>query len=520
MQRDAPMQGGAADSFLTHLPQPWRVALARLTLAWVGLIAWFWHDWAEMADQWWNSSTYNHILLVPAIVAWLVWLRARALVRLAPSTWWPGLILVAGAMAVWLLGAISGLNLARQLGAVVALQGAAITLLGPRVTAGLVFPLAYVLFLVPFGDELVPALQTITAKLTIALVHLSGIPAEIEGVFIDTPVGLFEVAEACSGVKFLIAMVALGTLVAHVCFERWGRRAAFLAVAIVLPILANGVRAWGTIYIAQFQGIEFAKGFDHIFYGWVFFAIVMAVLLALGWRFFDRAPDDPLIDAEAIAASPALARIEGWRMNGWVAIAAIAALALLSGAWAARAEQLAAPVPPQVALPMVPGWQLVDYTPQVWWEPRAVGADHRLLGRYVDGDGHEVDVFYAFYAAQDEGREAGAFGQGALVPETEWRWLKPGPAVADAQSDLLLAEGRVTRLAATFYRTGDLLTGSNSRLKLANMRDRLLVNAEPTMTLILSAEEHPGHPAAESIAAFRRATGPTGEWMDGIAQLP
>ncbi len=311
MQRDAPMQGGAADNLLTHLPQPWRVPLTRLTLAWVGLIAWFWHDWAEMADQWWNSSTYNHILLVPAIVAWLVWLRARALVRLAPSTWWPGLILVAGAMAVWLLGAISGLNLARQLGAVVALQGAAITLLGPRVTAGLVFPLAYLLFLVPFGDELVPALQTITAKLTIALVHLSGIPAEIEGVFIDTPVGLFEVAEACSGVKFLIAMVALGTLVAHVCFERWGRRAAFLAVAVVLPILANGVRAWGTIYIAQFQGIEFAKGFDHIFYGWVFFAIVMAVLLALGWRFFDRAPDDPLIDAEAIAASPALARIEG-----------------------------------------------------------------------------------------------------------------------------------------------------------------------------------------------------------------
>ncbi|HTN14040.1 MAG TPA: exosortase A [Sphingomonadaceae bacterium] len=494
--------------------------LARLALAWVGLIAWFWHDWAEMADQWWNSSTYNHILLVPLIVGWLVWLRARELAQLTPSPWWPGLVLSGAAVFLWLLGAISGLNLARQLGAVLALQGAAIALLGPRVSMGLLFPLAYLLFLVPFGDELVPALQMITAKLTIAFTHLSGIPAEIEGVFIDTPAGLFEVAEACSGVKFLIAMIALGTLVAHVCFERWGRRIAFFAVAVVLPVLANGVRAWGTIYIAQFQGVEFAKGFDHIFYGWVFFAIVMAMLLALGWRYFDRAPDDPLIDAAVIASSPLLAKLERLRMNGWGVFAAIAAFALLTGAWAAHAERLAAPVPPQIALPVVPGWQMADYRPQVWWEPRASGADHRLLGRYIDGEGHEVEVFYALYAAQDEGREAGAFGQGALVPDSDWRWLKPGPPVANAQSDLLLAQGRVTRMAATFYRTGNLLTGSNSRLKLANMRDRLLMRAEPTMTLILSAEDRPGHPAAQSISAFLRATGPAGEWMDGIAQLP
>lgn len=520
MPHDAAILRRGFGELISRLPQQWQLSLARLSLAWIGLIAWFWHDWAEMADQWWNSSTYNHILLVPAIVGWLVWLRARELAQLVPSSWWPGLILVAGAALLWLLGAISGLNLARQLGAVVALQGAALALLGPRVAAGLIFPLAYLLFLVPFGDELVPTLQTITAELTIGLTHLSGIPAQIEGVFIDTPAGLFEVAEACSGVKFLIAMIALGTLVAHVCFERWGRRIAFFAVAVILPILANGVRAWGTIYIAQFQGVEFAQGFDHIFYGWVFFAIVMAALLALGWRFFDRAPDDPLIDASALAASPFLTRLERFGINGWAALLAIAALVLLAGAWAARAERLAAPVPPQIALPVVQGWQMVDYRPQVWWEPRASGADHRLLGRYVDGHGHEVDVFYAFYSAQDEGREAGAFGQGALVPDSDWRWLKPGPAIPDAQADLLFAQGRVSRLAATFYRTGDLLTGSNSRLKLANMQDRLLVRPEPTMTLILSAEERPGQPAAQSIAAFRRATGPVGEWMDGIAQLP
>ncbi len=153
--------------------------------------------------------------------------------------------------------------------------------------------------------------------MAVALTHASGVPAQIDGVFIDTPVGLFEVAEACSGAKFLIAMVALGTLVAHLCFASWKRRAAFMAAAVVVPVLANGVRAWGTIYIAQSQGLEFAAGFDHIVYGWVFFAIVIVALLGAAWPFFDRTPDDPLLDAEAIEASPLLTRLAALEIGGW-----------------------------------------------------------------------------------------------------------------------------------------------------------------------------------------------------------
>lgn len=518
MPRNPAIAASPLDAFVAKCPPAWRVPLVRLCLAWIALVAWLWRDWADMVDQWWNSSTYNHILLVPFIVGWLVWMRAGELARLEPRAWWPGLLLVAGALFLWVLGAISGLNIARQAGAVVALQASAITLLGPRVSAGLVFPLGYMLFLVPFGDELVPALQTITAKLTIGLTHLSGISAEIDGVFIDTPAGLFEVAEECSGVKFLIAMVALGTLVAHVCFERWARRIAFLAGAIILPILANGVRAWGTIFIAQYQGIEFAKGFDHIFYGWVFFAIVMAALLAMGWKFFDRAIDDPLIDVSRIEGSRMADRLERYRVNGWTALAAVVALALASGLWAQRAENLAAPVPAEISLPSVEGWRIAGEAPKVWWEPRAEGAEHRLLGSYVDQAGRRVDVFYAFYASQGETKDAGGFGQGALVPDTDWRWLKPGPAIEGANSEVLLAQGNVARLAATYYRQGDLLTGSNGRLKLANMRARLAMDAQPTMMLILSAVDGP-RPAMESVAAFQATIGNPGEWMDAIAGL-
>lgn len=507
----------ARKPWFIDLPAAWQAAALRTGIAWLALIVLFRADWASMAGQWWESSTYNHILLIPAILAWLVSQRASQLARIVPRPWWPGLLLAAGAMLVWVLGAFAGLTIARQTGAVGLLIAAVLTLQGPRAGAALVFPLAYMLLLVPFGDELVPSLQMITAAITIALVHLSGIPANIDGVFIATPVGLFEVAEACSGVKFLIAMIAFGLLVSNVCFVGWRRRLAFMAVCLAVPILANGVRAWGTIFAAQYVGVEAAAGFDHIVYGWIFFAVVIALVLALSWRFFDRPLDDSGVDADRINASPFFTRLSALRIGAVPALVTLAAIALGGQGWATAADAIAAPLPRQVFLPEVPGWHRVDYRPQVWWQPTASAADHRLLGSYADASGNRVDVFVAVYDGQREGKEAGGFGEGALTPNSQWAWQSAGPAADVARSDRLLALGHVERLALTWYRTGDLLTGSNARLKLASIRDRLLLRPRATTTLILSAEERVGHPAASSIEAFRRATGPVERWMDRIA---
>ena len=496
----------------------WARAGIWLGLCWLGLIALFAADWTAMFDQWWNSSSYNHMLLVPPLVGWLAWQRWGELRRIAPQGFWPGLIAVGLTLMVWVLGAFAGFNLLRQIGAVAILPASALALLGPRVFAALLYPFCYMAFMVPFGEELVPALQTITAKITIFLVGISGIPATINGVFIDTPVGLFEVAEACSGVKFLIAMVALGALVGNVCFRSWGRRALFMALCIVMPILANGVRAWGTIFAAQFVGVEKAAGIDHIIYGWIFFALVIALVLGLAWRFFDRGIDDPMISSEAINASPLLARLASARLGFAPVLAAVAALALGSQAWAHAAQQLKATLPQQIFLPDVPGWHRVDYAPKVWWEPRAEGAEHRLLGRYADDAGHQVDVSFALYAAQEEGKEAGGYGQGALMPESGWAWTSDGPAMGGAKSDRLITLGTHERLALTWYRNGEELTGSNVKLKLALIADRLALRAQPTAALILSTEARPGHAPADDLAAFVRVIGPVGPWMDRMAQ--
>lgn len=503
------------------LPAPWRVALAQLATVWLMLIVSFWPQWRAMADQWWNTSTYTHMLLVPAIVAWLVALRAREVLTLAPAPSWAGLGLFAGAVILWLAGAMAGVALASQAGAVLVLAASVPALLGMRVGAALLFPLAYLAFLVPFGDELVPHLQQVDAAMTVVLLRLTGVPVHVDGVFMMTPAGLFEIAEACSGVKFLIAMIAFGVLAAHVCFTAWRRRVVFLAACLVVPIVANGLRSWATVFVAQWIGARRAGSFDHVVYGWVFFALVIAGTLAVAWRWFDRAAGDPLIDPEAIAASPRLAALSRGPATIWPVLVPMELLVLAAFAWSSAADALRAPLPAQISLPQVPGWQQVAYRPQAWWEPRAGGADARLLVRYRDGAGHVVDVFAALYAAQGPGRKADGWGEGALRPDSGWSWAGPADAPAHARGDRLLASNGTPRLAQTTYRLGSTTTGSAARLRLAVIGERLAVSARPTLMTIVSAERTAAQPdPARALAAFRAAAAPLDHWADAIATSP
>lgn len=319
----------------SRIPVPWRSALTALAAAVLALVAVTAQSWGEILEQWWNIDTYNHLLLVPFITGWLVMLKAGELAKITPRSFAPGLPLVAAALALWWAGRASGINLLAHAGAVGALQAAVVSVLGLRAALLLALPLAFATFLVPFGDEIIPPLQFITADIAIALTHWSGVEASIAGIHIHTPAGLFIVAEACSGVKFLIAMVTLGVLVCFTRFERWSRRALFMAACVIVPILANGVRAWATIYVAQFIGAERATGFDHIVYGWIFFAIVVAMLLGGAWRFFEREPEDYGWTADDLARSVSLASAEQGRFApigtalAVIALAAIAALAAM-----------------------------------------------------------------------------------------------------------------------------------------------------------------------------------------------
>jgi EpsI family protein len=347
--------------------------------------------------------------------------------------------------------------------------------------------------------------------MSMLLLALTGVPAHIEGVFITTPTGYFEVAEACAGVKFLVAMVALGALVANVCFRSWKRRAAFMLAAIIVPILANGLRAFGTIYIAHHTSVEFASGVDHVVYGWFFFAFVIGLVLAVFWRFFDRRVGEPWFDPERLRSSA------GGQALRPIAAAAVA-LAALPMLWSTAVTAAGTAEPPSdIAFPELRGWQRIGAGTARPWRPSFAGADVVRMARYRDPAGREVDLAIAVFARQAEGRELVGHGQGAAGPESGWAWTADVQAPANGRAELL-ASHRLTREVVSFYRVGDTLTGSAMNVKLETMKTRLLGGPQRAVAVLVSAQAPgAGLSARPAIDSFLAALGPIEPLADRAA---
>ncbi|KTE22526.1 ABC transporter [Sphingopyxis sp. H050] len=471
------------------------VALAGLSAA---IVAIFYRDAADMVGIWWRSSTFTHCLLMIPMIGWLLSQRAHLLKPLTPVFWWPALLWMAGAGLVWLVGDAAGIGLFRQLALVLMLQGAVAAMLGEKLVRGLLFPLGYALLLIPFGEELVPLLQTLTAHISLALLHLSGLEAQMEGVFITTRAGFFEVAEACSGVNFLIAMLAYSVFAAHLCFKGWRRRIVFVTLALATTILANALRAYGTMVAAEIWGIEAAGGIDHIFYGWVFFGavILLVMLVARGW--FDRPANDPAVDVAGLDGTP---RFAG---KALAVLPAALVIPLIFTGWAMLIGGRSAPLPAVMEIATPAGWTVLS-SEQAAWTPRFDGADQRLLRHFGDAKGRRVAVAIGGYVRQAEGREVVAYGQGAIDPDSKWAWSAALPAVAGAKTERLLHSGPVLRDAATWFVVDGAATGSPRGAKLAGLKARLFGGDPRALSLIVSAEE--GQGGRDAIADFVSASG-------------
>ena len=484
----------------------WKRHAAMLAGAWAALLLIFHSDAADLAAIYWTNTTFGHCLFVAPVIGWLVWQRRAELSQVVPHGWWPGLAVVAAGGFGWLVGDASGVALFRHAGLVLMMQGAALSVLGFNVTRALLFPLAYMAFLVPFGDFLEGPLQDITVRMVMPLLHLFGVPAQVDGVLITTPNGYFEVAEACSGAKFLIAMVAYGVLVANVCYVSWKRRVAFMAMALVVPVIANGLRAFGTIYVAWWTTVEQATGLDHIVYGWVFFGLVMVAVLAIGWRWFDRDPDARWFDPAALQADP------GRQIDGAVASLLVPAIAALFLGWSSLVAARDEPLPAKIELPQVRGWTRAPLS-NIPWTPNFPAADHFLMGRYVDAQGRAVDLAVALYDSQHEGKELVGFGIGAIRENDRWVRIEDLPGVAGGHTLRMTGPGRVERVVTSWYRVGGVLTGSDKRVKLATLQVKLFGGEQRAVAVLVSGERNGDYDSDAAVRDFLAAVGP----IDGLA---
>jgi exosortase A len=142
------------------------------------------------------------------------------------------------------------------------------------------------LFAVPFGEFLLPPLMEQTADFTVFALRATGIPVYREGLYFTIPSGNWSVVEACSGLRYLIASITLGFLYAYLTYHSIRRRAIFVVVSVIVPIVANWLRAYMIVMIGHLSSMKLAVGVDHLIYGWLFFGLVMLILFWVGsfWR--------------------------------------------------------------------------------------------------------------------------------------------------------------------------------------------------------------------------------------------
>ena len=272
-----------------------------LLLGGVGVLALVFLDEIRAALQVWNDSTaYGHCYFVAPIAAYLAWERrfAIAATSIRPLPW-----LALGALPlglVWFAAERLGIMEGQQLVAMTGLQLLCLSALGWQRYKALSVPLLYLYFMVPFGAFLTPALQSFTAHFIIAGLDVLGIANFSDGMMIAIPEGRFLVAEACAGLRFLIASIAFGALYACLIYRSPLKRVVFILASVIIPIVANGFRGLGTVYLGHVLGSAEAAAVDHVLYGWVFFSIVILMLIGAGLPFRE---DDVVQDQPAPAAS-------------------------------------------------------------------------------------------------------------------------------------------------------------------------------------------------------------------------
>ncbi len=493
----------------------WRRSIAAWAALVIALLLVLRRDATHLFSIWWNNATFGHCLLIVPIVAWLVWQRKDELARLAPTPWLRGIALLFATGLLWLAGDLTELSVVRHAALVLMVMATVPTVFGLAVTRGVAFPLFFLLFGIPIGEQIVPQLQTITALFCIKMLDLFGIPAFLDGVFIAIPEGNFEVAEACSGVRFLIAMVAFGALASNVCFKSRWRRAGFMAASVIVPIVANGFRAWGTIYIAHKTTPAFARGMDHIIYGWFFFAFVMALTLAIGWRFFDRPVEEPMIYPERIQPRDSLPGEPRMVLIATLAAFVLAAAAPAYGAYVAGRGPDSRVV--AINLPTPAGWTRVPFAGEPW-SPQYAGA-HTAMASYSDGKGQPVDLYVAIYDHQTAREKLVGFGQGIAPPAegAPWAWARSDVPPPDGVAAQINATAAV-REAWQYYLVNGRVVGTPLKIKIEGLKAKLLGGPTRAATVVISAQRADTVIAARpAIARFAAALGPIDKLVDRAA---
>ena len=486
---------------VSPVSRAWQQSLLLLVALICWIAFWYWETAVAMIGIWARSDTYAHAFVVPPISLWLIWRQRAKVFAEQPRT----SLLLAAPVALttflWLLGELTAVNALTQFALVGTLVLAILALLGTSVSKHIAFPLAFLFFSVPIGDFMLPQLMEWTAAFTVLALRTSGIPVYQEGLQFVIPSGNWSVIEACSGIRYIISSVTVGTLFAYLNYTSLRRRLIFIGVAIVVPVVANWLRAYMIVMLGHLSGNKLAAGFDHLIYGWVFFGIVIMIMFMIGARWSE---DAPVAATTTVPTSQDKVRTA----SGLRAALTIALLAAAGPLWFMAINKLDHTADPRLAQFMPPTeWHEGD--PFASWKPIYNNPSAERQTNYIK-DEKSVGLYIAYYRNQDYERKLiTSTNTLAASLDQVWSVIAQGRIKtnkADLPSNLRTAEllGKDTKPQThldvwQWYWINGKLTTSDFEAKFYTALSRLSGQGDDSAVIILYA---PHEYAAETLPVF------------------
>ena len=232
----------------------------------------------------WNDPNYSHVYIVPIISGFVIWQRRRQLVALPIRGSWGGVVLMLAGVAALIMGDLGAGDFVLRMSLMIIVTGLVLFHFGSAILRALAFPLGFLVFLVPMPLFLFYAmtlrLQNLAAQSGAWTLDLLGVPILLDGNVIHLSRLTLGVTEACSGIRSLITLAALGVAWAHLMLPRFWMQVVLVILVLPITIVANAGRIVVTGLVGRSFGIEYAEGFFHVVSGWLVFAVALLAFLA------------------------------------------------------------------------------------------------------------------------------------------------------------------------------------------------------------------------------------------------
>ena len=383
-----------------YMSTDWRVLLPGLGLLLL-LIVLYRDTTLYLAGLWseWRDGSYSHGYIVIFLSAYIIYSSRAALSRIATCPNFHALGLVALFVCIWTLAGLVNIQLVQAMTLLPLVLSVILAVAGWSVLRKLLLPVLFISLAIPVWSPLLPVLQHFTAEGAYWFSRLVGIPALLDDFTIYLPAGRLSIADACSGLHYLLAGVSLGVFYAWLNYREMRHRLLVVALAVAASILANVLRVFIITWFAYKAGMQHPYVQDHLALGWYLFAALVFILLVL-----DLLVGKPLPGEE----SPSSATLDvpcQYTVIPRIAAFIVAALLIVSGpvasAWMTGRIQYQDAQ--SLELPAgIQGWQGPFVTGDSW-SPDYRGAISRTAE--YRHDGRVIYLYVGYYPRQEQGYE-------------------------------------------------------------------------------------------------------------------